>query len=73
MSARGRRNGDITEIQGISARKIGQDQGRHVKKIQNHNSLHSAEVFHKQGYCSIYVKKKYDSSIFSQLSCNTGS
>ena len=32
MSAGGRRNGDITEIQGISARKIGQDQGRHVKK-----------------------------------------
>ena len=31
-SAGGRRNGDITEIQGISARKIGQDQGRHVKK-----------------------------------------
>ena len=56
MSAGGGRNGDITEIQGISARKIGQDQGRHVKKIQNHNSLHSAEVFHKEG-CSIYVKK----------------
>ena len=32
MSAGGMRNGDITEIQGISARKIGQDQGRHVKK-----------------------------------------
>ena len=32
MSAGGRRNGDITEIQGISARKIGQDQARHVKK-----------------------------------------